>query len=849
MSKRGWVSVVGIVLCAVLLVVAQCAVLGSTPPTPNQAFGWGSDQYGQLGRGGVVQRTAPAQIPGLSGFTAVNAGDNYCLGLKGDGTVWAWGDNNYGQSGSGSYASTVSSPVQVLGLTGMTAVAAGTSHGLALAGDGTVWAWGSNYSGELGDGTTDSRIYAGQVPGLVRVAAVAAGSQTSYAVTLDGAVWAWGYNGYGELGDGTTNDRHSPVQVVGLTGVTAVAAGSFHALARKVDGTVWGWGYNPYGQVGDGTTDDRHAPVQAVGLTDVTQIAAGGYHSLARKSNGTAWSWGTNWYGELGLGTYGDALTPTPVPSLSSVTWVASGINHSLFRKDDGSLWACGDNGGGELGERIAERPILPGSRIGPRIGGGRGWRVRITRWRSKGTGRSGSGEATPMARRAWDGFSVSPGPLRCWESPTPSPWTGERPSAPFSEATARCGPWVGTTAANWATGPAFPEGRRHRSPASPPSYRWLAEILTRWCAVRNGSLWAWGYNGYGQVGDGTNADRQSPVAVSAAGTFVSIAAGNYHSLAARNDGTVWAWGRNTYGQLGDGTITQRDTPVQVPGITTAIAVAAHSDFSLALLSDGTLLAWGSNWYGQLGDGTTTDRHSPVPVTGLTGVTAMATGWAHCLALKSDGSVWSWGYNGNGALGDGTWTNRSVPGAVSSPAALSASLTGAIALAATNHASFALMADGSINVWGSDQYGQLGDGAESTQRLPVTVSGVEGATAIGAGMNHAFAAAPCVLTLSASGPTSIWAGQTAAFTSSATPVGCSGTPSYDWDFGDGTGHSSQQNPGHVFSLPGWYNWTLTATAGIATAHRSQEISVCGPSCYAYADTYGGRAPLTVNFTD
>ncbi|MBI5562016.1 MAG: hypothetical protein HY894_04055 [Deltaproteobacteria bacterium] len=140
----------------------------------------------------------------------------------------------------------------------------------------------------------------------------------SVLLNADGTVWAWGWNGYGELGDGTTTDRLTPVQVSGLTGVVSVAAGFYYSLALKSDGTVWAWGYNYYGQLGDGITTSRYTPVQVSGLTGVVSVAAGGYHSLAVNADGTVWAWGYNVNSQLGDGTMTDRYTPVQVALTTS---------------------------------------------------------------------------------------------------------------------------------------------------------------------------------------------------------------------------------------------------------------------------------------------------------------------------------------------------------------------------------------------------------------------------------------------------------------------------------------------------------------------------------------------------
>ena len=188
-------------------------------------------------------------------------------------------------------------------------ISTGEEHTLALKSDGTVWAWGSNDNGQLGDGTYTYRITPVQVGSLSDIIAIACGGVLdtkkgfSIALKSDGAVWAWGGNDNGQLGDGTKIGKANPVQVNGLSDVIAVAGGGSHAAALKSDGTVWTWGYNSDGELGDGTKTKRTTPVQVSGLSNIIAIACGGYHTVALKSDGTIWTWGYNGYGQLGDGT------------------------------------------------------------------------------------------------------------------------------------------------------------------------------------------------------------------------------------------------------------------------------------------------------------------------------------------------------------------------------------------------------------------------------------------------------------------------------------------------------------------------------------------------------------------
>jgi alpha-tubulin suppressor-like RCC1 family protein len=241
----------------------------------------------------------------------------------------------------------VLSPVRVTALGSSVAqVTAGFLHTCARRADATVWCWGENFAGQLGDGTTSSRAMPVQVAGLVgAVAEVSAGGGHSCARQTDGTLWCWGFNVTGQLGDGTATDRLTPIQVSALgTTVTEVSAGAEHTCARRTGSTLWCWGRNHFGQVGDGTFADRAAPVQVAALeASVAQSSAGYSHTCARKTDGTLWCWGANFSGQLGDGTETERLIPVEVATLgAAVAEVSAGGSHSCARKSDHSVWCWG---------------------------------------------------------------------------------------------------------------------------------------------------------------------------------------------------------------------------------------------------------------------------------------------------------------------------------------------------------------------------------------------------------------------------------------------------------------------------------------------------------------------------
>jgi hypothetical protein len=242
----------------------------------------------------------PLQVAGLSNVIDVSAGFHHCLALKSDGTVWAWGLNYEGELGNGANVPS-SVPVQVLGLTGVVKVTGGYTHSLAIKSDGTLWAWGSNYWGQLGNGTFTNSNVPILVPAMSPVKSVAAGRHTLVLKT-DGSLWAFGFNQYGGLGNGANTNSNVPVPVSGMSNVAGIAAGELHSVALMSDGTVWAWGWGNCGQLGNGSNYDTNVPVRVSGITGVGSIAGGSCHTMALKSDGTLWGWGLNAFNMLGYG-------------------------------------------------------------------------------------------------------------------------------------------------------------------------------------------------------------------------------------------------------------------------------------------------------------------------------------------------------------------------------------------------------------------------------------------------------------------------------------------------------------------------------------------------------------------
>jgi alpha-tubulin suppressor-like RCC1 family protein len=380
-------------------------------------------------------------------------------------------------------------------------LAAGYRHTLARKNDGTVWAWGSNYAGQLGLGDTANRSTPVQITSLgSNVTALTAGGDHSLVLKNDGTVWAWGWNNYGQLGLGDISNHYSPAQITALgNNVMALTAGSFHTLALKGDGTVWAWGHNGYGQLGLGDNINRSSPVQVTALgSNVTALTAGSLHTLALKGDGTVWAWGLNNYGQLGLGDTANRSTPVQITSLgSNVTALTAGYEHALALKGDGTVWAWGRNNLWQLGLVDIAYRSSP---------------VQVTNLGSN---------VAALAAGAGHSLALKGG---------------------------------GTV------------------------------------------VWAWGDNSSGQLGLGDDIFCCTPMQVSALGNNVAaLAAGGYHTLALKGDGTVWAWGWNAFGQLGLGDTINRFIPVQVP-ITGQLPPTPPSGLTATAISSSQInLSWTDN--------------------------------------------------------------------------------------------------------------------------------------------------------------------------------------------------------------------------------------------------------------
>ncbi len=578
----------------------------------------GEANWGQLGdgtpTGAFVVRHSPILV--ASDVKAVAAGTAHSLFIKNDDTLWAMGNNSYGQLGDGSGVSK-STPVQIA--TDVVAAKASIYQSAFLKKDGSLWWMGvradwvsfeaspqllasdvvefavgaacvffltSNGDlwgiGDNGQGNLISNgPYEIESPVLVAqdVRSIADGLNTTFFIKNDNSLWQMGYviAGVNEDDSGVLiSSNNPPVKIA--DGVLAVDSSWYNSLFIKEDKSLWGTGWHEFGQLGRASSDRiAHVVPAPVGATNVSQVSVGLGHSLYITEDHTLWGIGSNYYGQRGQ------LHPEPLQTASGVTEIATGENFSLYLKSDGVLWGSGGNESGQLGlgsNRFAfGQPILS--------------------------------DVLTMAAGAFHSLVIKS---------DHSLWAmGDNE---FGQ--------LGDGSSQSQSAPILIADDVH----------FVAAGKTHSFYIKgDGSMWGMGGNDNGQIGDGTTTNRSTPVWVADDVAFVS--AGTSHSLFLKNDGSLWGMGENWVGELGDGTELQRLTPIHVAD--DVVSASAGDNHSVFVKQDGTLWAMGYNFDGELGDGTRLHRSSPVQVADQ--VVHAVAGNGTSLFVKTDGSLWLMGKN------------------------------------------------------------------------------------------------------------------------------------------------------------------------------------------------------------
>jgi alpha-tubulin suppressor-like RCC1 family protein len=895
------VAVVGITGTVVGIAAGDSHSLAWT--SDGKLYGWGANANGQLGLGDTTDRRQAVQVT-VGGspsklVTSASAGSMHSLALTSETTIYAWGSNSSGRLGNGNQTQQTS-PVAVtvsLGgaaVTGFTAVSAGGSHSLGLKSDGTIWGWGANTRGQLGDNSTTMRLNPVQAVGLSTGVAISAGASHSLAIESDGTALAWGENNEGQLGDGGITTMTSLPQVVpGINNVVSVVAASNHSLAVTSDQTVWSWGRNGNGQLGDGTVDTRLSPVAIcdpgfvwkVGTPIFSPLSGAQFSvvtvTLTSATSGTTIRYTTNgddptasstlytipfsvtqsgtvkaraWKTGMPTSNVGSAtyelkvvqpgFTPGPTtyampqnvvlststsgatirytldgsePTESSTSYtvgvpVSVSVGLTMKAKAYKTGWTPSTTASGVYTLKVAAPTVSPVAggytsvqQVTPTTTSpGATLHYTTTGIEPSETDQTYSSGTIPVDQslalkvKGWKAGWVTSDTvtasyllnLGAVATPTFTPAAGTFASTQTvtlndttsgaiihytldgSDPTLQSPIFAGPLT---IAGSTTVKARAYKADRAPSAIATAAYTLnvgavamptlsvasgyyttTRTVTVSDATGGATIYyttNGADPTqsdltiasGATLTVDRAKIVKARAWATGLSpsavarrdyvitgaISAGGSHSLALKTDGTVVAWGLNGNGQLGDASNTTRNAPVAVSGLTGVVAIAAGADYSLALKWNGTVMAWGNGANGRLGNGGTTSSNVPVPVSALTDAVVIAAGADFSLAIKSDGTVVSWGNGASGRLGNGGTTPSSVPVAVSS-------LTGVIEIAAGADHALAIKSDGSLAAWGFNGSGQLGDGTTTQRSTPVPIPGSTAYMRLAAGTSFSF---------------------------------------------------------------------------------------------------------------
>ncbi|BDR54328.1 hypothetical protein KIMH_04390 [Bombiscardovia apis] len=729
----------------------------------DNAYTWGANNAGQLGNGTRGGNTsAPGKVsqggltPGAH-YTQISAGGMHTAAIASDDNAYTWGDNYVGELGNGTSGNIQSTPGQVGAgeLTPgahYTSVSTGSNHTVAIASDDNAYTWGRNDYGQLGNGTNGSiaktpvKVSRGELtPGAHYTQTSADGTHT-VAIASDGNAYTWGDNTQGQLGNGTETTVTTPIKVrqgelAPGAHYTQISAGGAYTAAIADNGHAYTWGRNAEGQLGNGTNGagnppdnsaDKNTPIQVRTAKYVIDTVTFDGTSVSQKTiNTTTGAWDMHvplhgagpanvvvHYHIDALGPNGNVTNPNYYTGTVTLHYTYATAYKVKFVLGDATGHSSSALPGDQFVYSDDPQPIdWPSPDPSWEHHRFTGWADTTTNQPWDFTQPINSNKTLKATWQAWE-FKLSP---------TSGPDTGGNPI--------------------------------HITPPDPTTvfaYTQISAGDQHSLAIgTDGNTYAWGNNQDGQLGDGTTTNRSQPVRVKTpAGVhFTHISVGDLHSLAIGDDGHVYSWGWNGYGQLGDGTTTDRSTPTPVKDPagkpdTTWTTISAGAGHNLAISSDHHAYSWGNNYYGQLGDGTTTtDRSTPTPVKDPAGKpdttwTTISAGLRHSLAISSDHHAYSWGNNYYGQLGNGT-TRRTTPTPVS-PASSGNPTNTWTTISAGEYHSLAIGSDHHAYSWGWNEYGQLGDGTTTNRSTPTPVKDPAGKpdttwTTISTGAGHSLA--------------------------------------------------------------------------------------------------------------
>lgn len=611
-----------------------------SPVKAGTIYGWGYDNNGKLGNGtDEGARQAPGPVLSTNRFIEVDSAPWHTCGVAVNGTVWCWGADTNGKLGNGGgVTADQETPYQVPGLTNMVKVTAGKEHTCALRNDGALFCWGLNADGELGDGTTISRDAPVPVASLANVVDISAGTSRTCAVVSGGGAWCWGLGTSGELGNGLTASSSVPVRVANINDFTQISVGS-----TTVDDPICGvtrtgkaycWGADTNQQLGNGpgstaqitpgevTNMNRNFLKISVNNNTVCAIVANRNNSVV--------CWGAGSQGEMGNGALPASTNlPTSVLNISGIVDIAVHFSSVCALEKNGKVWCWGDDAQGRLGDGEL----------------------------------SSSRKTIPVQAKIMNAVKIN-------------------------------GPY------------AIVDTSVEASPAPPRYAKKFSAGNTHGCHIRSdGTLWCWGTEAAGELGNGGSLTdiAEQPVRVSDPGPWMSVSTDGDNSCAIKGDGSLWCWGSDSDGQLGNGAITgSQNSPSPITSAIPWTQVSVGGNYACGIKADGTAYCWGSDQFGKLGNDSNGSTDSPgTAIASTLPWIQISAAYTTC-GIKSDNTLWCWGPNDEGFLGNGTCCTPSQ-----TPVQVGTDTWRYIDAASP----CGIKTDGSAWCWGSNPDNQLGVGS------------------------------------------------------------------------------------------------------------------------------------------
>lgn len=553
-------------------------------------WAWGSQLYGELALS-VSSSANPIQVGTDKNWANLYSNESgvNMIALKTDGSMWGWGNNSSGQLGLG-HNNVVNLPTQIGSSNNWIKVFRNGSGIFCIKSDGTLWGWGNNSSGQLGLGNKNAVLIPTQIGTDNKWFDIQSNGFSTIGLKTNGSLWSWGINYDGQLGQGNTNQYLVPSQIGSDNNWTNCYSDGSAVFGIKSNGLLYSWGQNSSGRLGlNNATQAKFLTPQQVGADrNWKNIHVGDYSVYAIKTNGTIWSWGSNYSGQLGLGDYNLRQSPTQIGKDSN--WAQFQIVNGkivMVSKIDSSLWSWGYNYNGTLGLGNTVNCNSP-----QKIGNNYNWKLCYS---------SGKYSNKVYAIK-------SDGSLWGWGNLG----NNQKLEIQFTEITNNI---------NWKS-------------VSTGAYYTIA-------VKNNGTLWSWGKNDSGQLGLGDRNERYKPTQIGTDSNWVDVKTGVGHALALKKDGTIWTWGANHLGQLGIG--YKRDTiitiPVQIGSDNTWKVISCGSKTSFAVKNDGTLWGWG---FGNQWSFSDFEKRSPFQIGTDIDWKFVSAGLDHILfsAIKIDNSLW-----------------------------------------------------------------------------------------------------------------------------------------------------------------------------------------------------------------